>query len=325
MIISRTPFRVSLAGGGTDLKEFYSIEPGAVLSTAINKYMYVTVTPRFDNTIRASYSHTEIVASVEEIQHPIIREALKLTGIKGGIEIVSIADIPSGTGLGSSSSFTVGLLNALYAYKGELKSVDELAREACHIEIDMLNEPIGKQDQYIAAYGGLCYINFNTDESVFVNPVILQPKVKETFLNSLMLFYTGSSRPASSVLDEQKANIRQEKFFKNMIMMRGLAQDLRHCLLHTFNLGDFGELLHKGWMLKKGLASNISNPIIDEYYDKARSEGAIGGKLLGAGSGGFLLLCCPPEKQEMVRQSLNHLKYVEFTTEPEGSKIIYVA
>jgi len=179
MIITRTPFRISFAGGGTDLAAFYRREAGAVVSTAIKKYMYITVNRRFDDTIRVSYSRTEIVGSVDEVQHPIVREALKLTGIEGGIEIVSIADIPSGTGLGSSSSFTVGLLNALYAYKGELKSAAELAEQACRIEIDIVGEPIGKQDQYIASHGGLCHIQFNPDESVFVSPIICGKKYRE--------------------------------------------------------------------------------------------------------------------------------------------------
>ncbi len=206
MIITRTPFRISFAGGGTDLSAFYRRESGAVVSTAISKYMYITVNRRFDDTIRISYSRTEIAGSVDEIQHPIVKAALKLTGISGGIEIVSIADIPAGTGLGSSSSFTVGLLNALYAYQGILKSAQELAEEACHIEIDMVGEPIGKQDQYIAAYGGMCHIQFNPDESVFVNPVICSKKCREDMENNLLLLYTGDSRRANTILAEQSTN-----------------------------------------------------------------------------------------------------------------------
>jgi D-glycero-alpha-D-manno-heptose-7-phosphate kinase len=201
MIITRTPFRISFAGGGTDLAAFYQRESGAVVSTAITKYMYITVNRRFDNTIRVSYARTEIAGSVEEIQHPIVKAALRLTGINGGIEIVSIADIPAGTGLGSSSSFTVGLLNALYAYQGILKSAQELAEQACHIEIDVIGEPIGKQDQYIAAYGGLCHIQFNPDESVFVNPVICGKDRKENLAKNLLLLYTGESRKANTILD----------------------------------------------------------------------------------------------------------------------------
>jgi len=227
MIISRTPLRVSFSGGGTDLQAFYQLEPGAVVSTAINKYVFVTVNKRFDDTIRVSYSKTEIVSQVDEIQHPIVREALKLVGIDGGVEIVSIADIPAGTGLGSSSSFTVGLLNALNAYKGCLKSAEELARDACKIEIDILGEPIGKQDQYIAAYGGICHIQFNQDESVCVSPLILRKEVKELLEQRLLLYYVGNSRNARAILSEQKANTRKEDKFRNLKEMRGLSIEIR--------------------------------------------------------------------------------------------------
>ncbi len=324
MIITRTPFRVSFAGGGTDLGDFYRQETGAVVSTAINKYMYVTVNKRFDNTIRVGYSKTEIVSKCEDVQHPIVREALKLTGINGGIEIVSIADIPSGTGLGSSSSFTVGLLNALHAYNGDLKSADELASEACFIEIEALGEPIGKQDQYIAAHGGIRHIHFNKDESVFVDPIILNPKDKERLQQSLILLYTGDTRSASSILNEQKAKIIQSDKYSRLIEIRDLANDIRNCMLSGFNLETFGDILHRGWMLKKELAGGISNALIDDYYNKARKAGAIGGKLLGAGGGGFLLLCCPIDKQARVRHVLGNLKEMSFSLEPEGSKIIYV-
>jgi D-glycero-alpha-D-manno-heptose-7-phosphate kinase len=324
MIITRTPFRISFAGGGTDLAAFYQRESGAVVSTAINKYMYITVNRRFDDTIRVSYARTEIAGSVEEIQHPIVKAALKLTGISGGIEIVSIADIPAGTGLGSSSSFTVGLLNALYAYQGILKSARELAEQACHIEIDVIGEPIGKQDQYIAAYGGLCHIQFNPDESVFVNPIICGKERKEELANNLLLLYTGESRKANTILAEQKAGTRRDDKFQSLQKMRDLAKQTRECFSDGLRPDDLGRLLHAGWMLKRELAGGISNGFIDSCYEKALAAGAYGGKVLGAGGGGFLLLVTPAEKRQTVRQALGDLQEMDFAFEAEGSKIIYV-
>jgi D-glycero-alpha-D-manno-heptose-7-phosphate kinase len=324
LIITRTPFRVSFAGGGTDLREFYSLEPGAVVSTAIRKYMYITVNRSFDSTIRVSYSRTEIVSRVDDIMHPVVKAALKLVGIDGGIEIVSIADVPAGTGLGSSSSFTVGLLNALYAYTGRLKSAADLAREACRIEIDILGEPIGKQDQYAAAHGGLCHYQFNPDESVFVSPLIFNNGAKMRLETSLLLLYTGATRPAGSILAEQKANTRREDKLRNLKKMRDLAGEIRRCVLSGFSLEEFGGLLHQGWLYKKELAGGISNSTIDDLYQSALHAGALGGKLLGAGGGGFLLLVCPPEKRASIRQALGNPAELEFSFDPEGSKIIYV-
>lgn len=323
MIITRTPFRISFVGGGTDLPEFYRIEPGAVVSTAINKYMYIVVNKRFDDTIRVSYSKTEIVKDVEEIQHRAVREALKLVGITKGVEIVSIADIPAGTGLGSSSSFTVGLLNALYAYKGFLKSAEELANEACHIEIDILGEPIGKQDQYIAAYGGLRYTQFNADGTVFTEPIIYSKVSKEKLNRNLLLFYTGVTREAGNILKEQQANAKQDDKLACLRKMRDLAFELKQQLNDNSSPDVLGEFLHKGWMLKKQLASGISDDRIDEYYERAIRAGALGGKILGAGGGGFLLLYCPKERQLQVKEALG-LRQLDFSFEPEGSKIIYV-
>ena len=325
MIITRTPFRVSFVGGGTDLPDFYQVEPGAVVSTAINKYMYVVVNKRFTDAIRVSYySKTEIVDSVDEIEHPIVKEALKLAGIIRGIEIASIADVHAGAGLGSSGSFTVGLLNALYAYKGILKSAEELAQEACHIEIDILQEPIGKQDQYIAAYGGLRYIQFNLDETVLTEPIIWSKENKEELAQNLLLLYTGDVREASSILREQKENTKQSDKMDSLKKLRNTAFELKGLLNNNASPDILGEFLHKGWMLKKQLASSISNNKIDKYYEKALGAGALGGKLLGAGGGGFLLLYCPKERQPQVKEALSHLKELEFSFEPEGSKIIYV-
>ena len=324
MIITRTPFRISFVGGGTDLPDFHRVEPGVVVSTAINKYMYIVVNKRFDDTIRVSYSETEIVEDVEEIQHPIVREALKSAGVTKGIEIASIADIPARTGLGSSSSFTVGLLNALYAYKGILKSAEDLAREACHIEIDTLGEPIGKQDQYIAAYGGLRYIQFNPDETVFTAPIICSSETKEKLAQNLLLFYTGDTREAGSILKEQKANTKQADKLASLRRMSNLAFELKEKLNKGSSPDVLGEFLHKGWLLKRQLASGISSSKIDEFYEKALAAGALGGKILGAGGGGFLLLYCPKEKQPKVREALSNLTLTQFSFEPEGSKIIYI-
>ena len=325
MIITRTPFRISFVGGGTDLPEFYQVESGAVVSTAINKYMYVVVNQRFTDAIRVSYyAKTEIVDRVGEIKHPIVREALKLVGISKGIEIASVADVHAGAGLGSSGSFTVGLLNALYAYQGILKSAEELAREACHIEINILGEPIGKQDQYIAAYGGFRYIQFNPDETVFTEPIIWSPKNKEELVQNLLLLYTGDVREASSILREQKENTQQGDKMDCLKKLRDMALELKERLNDDASADIFGEILHQGWLLKKQLASGISNDKIDECYEKALSDGALGGKVLGAGGGGFMLLYCPKQKQSQVKKVLNYLPDLEFSFEPEGSKIIYV-
>jgi D-glycero-alpha-D-manno-heptose-7-phosphate kinase len=324
LIISRTPFRISFAGGGTDLPAFYRREPGAVVSTAINKYMYITLNCRFDNSIRVSYSRTEIVEKVDEIQHPIVREALMLTGITSGIEIVSIADVPAGTGLGSSSSFTVGLLNALYAFKGELKSAEELAAKACHIEIELLGEPIGKQDQYIAAYGGLRCLEFNRDDSVFVHLILCDKQYRDRLKCCLLLLYTGESRLANRVLARQTEQTSHKATFARLKLMRDQAGELRRCLTDRGEPEEIGRILHSGWLLKRELVGGITNDEIDALYDKALKAGAYGGKISGAGGGGFLLLATPAEKRQKVREALGNLRELEFDFEPEGSKIIYV-
>lgn len=325
MIITRTPFRISFVGGGTDLPDFYRVKPGAVVSTAINKYMYVMVNQRFTDAIRVSYySKTEMVDDVEEIRHPVVRETLKLVGITKGIEITSIADVHAGAGLGSSGSFAVGLLNALYAYKGMLKSAEELAREACHIEMDILGEPMGKQDQYIAACGGFRYLQFNPDETVLSEPIIWSKENKDELVQNLLLLYTGDVREASSILREQKENIEQGNKMDSLEKLRDMAFELKGQLNSNASPNVLVEFLHHGWMLKRQLANSISNNKIDGYYEKALSAGALGGKLLGAGGGGFLLLYCPKERQPRVKESLG-LRELEFSFEPEGSKIIYVA
>jgi len=323
MIISRTPFRVSFAGGGTDLRAFYKHDYGAVISTAVDKYMYIQVNKRFDETIRVSYSKTEIVEAVDQIRHPIVREALKLVGIKQGIEIISVADIPAGTGVGSSSSFTVGLLNALYAYLGKHVDAESLASQACRIEIETLGEPIGKQDQYIAAYGGLQYIRFNRDETVYVDPVICSRQLKERLGKRLLMFYTGLKRSASEILTRQKKETASKLDY--LRKLRDLARRMQQILIKDEDLQKFGELLHEGWMIKRGILSEISNNKIDSYYERALKAGAVGGKLLGAGGGGFILLYCLEEKHDCVRKALSELRELAITLEPQGSKIVYVS
>ena len=325
MIITRTPLRISFAGGGTDLRAFYGRERGAVVSTAIDKYIYITVNRKFDNKVRASYSVTEMVDRSADLKHELIREALRLVDIAGGVEITSISDVPSqGTGLGSSSSYTVGLLNALYAYTGRVAGAERLADEACRIEIDICGKPIGKQDQYIAAYGGLQHIQFNPDDSVFVDPIPCRRELREQLHSGLLMLYTGLTRSANGVLSEQRRNTDQNgAATAGLRKMRDLADQLRESLC-AGNLDGFGEVLHAGWMLKRTLAAGISSPAIDGWYDLARRHGAIGGKLLGAGGGGFLLLYAHPDRHADIARELPALRRIPFRFEPQGSKIIFI-
>lgn len=325
MIISRTPLRISFCGGGTDLPDFYREQGGAVVATAITKYIYINVNRKFDDMIRASYSVTEIVDSLSDLKHELIREGMRLTGLTNGIEITSISDIPSsGTGLGSSSTYTVGLLNALYGYAGKHAGPERLAAEASKIEIDILGKPIGKQDQYAAAYGGLQFIQFNPDETVFVDPIMCDFRTKRRLSNRLMMMYTGMTRSADSILKEQKDNTASNED-KRLVLakMRKQAEEMRDALNQN-SLEDFGVLLHEGWCLKRGLASGISNTRIDDWYATARKHGAIGGKILGAGGGGFLLLFAEPEDQDDIARALPDLQRVPFGLEPQGSKIIFI-
>jgi D-glycero-alpha-D-manno-heptose-7-phosphate kinase len=325
MIITRTPLRVSFAGGGTDLRAFYGHHRGAVLSTAIDKYIYITVNRKFDRKIRAGYSVTEMVDHVSEIKHELIREALKMVGIQGGIEITSISDIPSeGTGLGSSSTYTVGLLNALHAFSGQLVNAETLAAEACRIEIEICGKPIGKQDQYIAAYGGLQFIQFNADETVFTDPLPCTTALRRYLHQNLLMLYTGMIRSANDLLREQSRNTeKNETTMGDLLKMRDLADQLRDCIC-SGRLNEFGEVLHAGWMLKKTLVQGITTPEIDAWYDRARGCGAIGGKLLGAGGGGFLLLYAHPEHHGEICRALPELRPMPFGLEPQGSKIIFI-
>jgi D-glycero-alpha-D-manno-heptose-7-phosphate kinase len=322
MIVTRTPFRVSFAGGGSDLRSFYSEEPGMVLSTAISKFMYLVVKESFGNTFRVSYSQTELRDSAGEIEHPIVRECLKALGMERGLEIVSIADLPARTGMGSSSSFTVGLLSALYALSGQHADAGRLARLACEIEINRLGEPIGKQDQYIAAYGGLQFIQFLPDGTVYVDPVICSAATRRELDRRLLLFYTGSTRAARSVLTRQNARARANR--EGLRRLCDIARSMRDVVAEGRDLNDFGRLLHEAWEAKKGLESSISNPAIDEIYERGLRAGALGGKLLGAGGGGFLLFFCAPHKQPALRRALDGAPEIPFAFEPQGSKIVYV-
>lgn len=323
MIITKTPFRISFVGGGSDLEAFYSKSAGAVLSTTINKYMYISTHAFFEaDKIRTKYSQTETVSRIDDLKHPILKTCLKKFDIQGGIEISSIADIPGGTGMGSSSSFTVGLLNNLNAVTHQYASKESLAAAACEIEIDLLKEPIGKQDQYAAAYGGLNVIEFKENGRVAVSPVLPQAGVLQELEQNLCLYYIGNQRSASSILSEQKKNTAAADKFTTLQNMVGLVYELRNTLMQG-NLDDFGRLMHENWLMKQSLASGISNPLIDELYQTALANGALGGKLLGAGGGGFMLFYCPVEKQKKLNEALHKVRRFPFAFEHDGSKIIY--
>lgn len=326
MIITRTPLRISFCGGGTDLPAYYRNEQGAVVSTAVNKYVYITVnrlTRYFDHAILIKYSQTELVNSVDEVRHPIIREAMKIADVVSGVEITSMADIPAGTGLGSSSTYAVGLLHALYTFKGQYVSAARLAREACEIEITRLGDPIGKQDQYIAAYGGICHIRFNPDETVFVDPVVCSYATKKALEHNLLMFYTGNTRRAGDILSVQQATT--DRNMEPLTRMKGLCGQLMEVLKEGRSLSRFGEILHEGWCHKRSLVSGISNDSINECYERARDAGAIGGKLLGAGGGGFLLFYVEPQNHQRVREAVGELQELPFRFEPQGSKVIYIS
>jgi D-glycero-alpha-D-manno-heptose-7-phosphate kinase len=321
MIIIQTPLRISFFGGGTDLPEFYKQEGGCVLSTAIDKYIFVIVKERFDQLIRVGYTQTELVEHINNLKHELVREALRTTGIRSQIEVGTMGDIPSsGTGLGSSSTVTVGTLNALYNFINNPVTQDQLAREACQIEIDVLKKPIGKQDQYIAAYGGLRFIRFLPDESVSTEYVYLNKSERRRFNQQLMLFYTNKTRRSDTILNEQSANIKDKRVVMND--MKQMVFEAKK-LLEGGDFDTFGRLLGESWKLKKTLASNISDSEIDGIYDAAISAGALGGKITGAGGGGFLLLYCPREQQYRVRSALETLQELPFHLEKNGSKVVF--
>lgn len=322
MIITKTPFRVSFAGGGSDLADFYEKYGGCVLSTSINRYCYISIHPYFDeNYTLLKYSENELVKNLSDIKHRIFNCILNERGIHG-VEITSTADIPGGTGLGSSSTFTVGLLNALNCYQGKYMSKGKLAEKACEVEIQKLRSPIGKQDQYAAAFGGLNFIRFHQDGEVSVSPIVMMPEIYHRLQRNLMMFYTGDTRSANSILSEQKKNISAQDKAENLKKMCALAEDMRVALERN-ELDSFGSLLNEGWKLKRTLASGISNPVIDEAYQTAMANGALGGKLLGAGGGGFLLFYCEPENQEKLRVALR-LRQFPFSFEKDGASVIYI-
>jgi D-glycero-alpha-D-manno-heptose-7-phosphate kinase len=324
MIISRTPLRMSFVGGGSDLASFYRQHGGAVVSTAVDKYVYVNVNQKFDSGIRIAYSRNEEVGSVEQIEHPIVKAVMQYLQIDGGVEITTIADIPSkGTGLGSSSSFTVGLLHVLNAYMGRYVSSEQLGQDSCHVEIDICGEPIGRQDQYAAAFGGFNLIEFKEDDSVIVSPVICARATIAEIEANILVLYTGITRSASALLkqqsDEMAGDERKQHAMKRMVE---LAYILRN-ELHKNNIEVFGDILHENWMLKKGMTSGISTTDIDECYRLARNAGATGGKILGAGAGGFLMLYAPKERHESIKAALPMMRQITMGFEPLGSRIIF--
>ena len=320
MIVIQTPLRISFVGGGTDFEDFYANHGGAVLSTAIDKCVFVIVKERFDDMIYVNYSKKEIVSSFDKLEHELVREAMRITGVTKGIEVTTLADIPAeGTGLGSSSSITVGLLQALYAYRGEIVSAKTLAEEACHIEIDALRKPIGRQDQYIASYGNMRFITFSKS-GVEVEKIELSPEDKRRLNDNLLLFYTGVTRKSSEILSEQKTNINSR--VEVLSEMQKLAFKAKDAILEG-EFDAFGEILHRGWELKKQMASKVSNATIDDIYETARRAGTIGGKVTGAGGGGFILLYCPKDKQDDVARALKGLKEMPFRFQQDGSKVIF--
>ena len=323
MIVSKTPLRMSFVGGGSDLPAYYREEIGAVLSTSIDKYMYICVNKKFDGRIRLSYIKTEDVQSRHEIEHPLVHQALEILGIDGGIEIASMADIPSkGSGLGSSSTYTVGLLNALYAYRNCFASKEMLARQACEIEIDRCGEPIGKQDQYAAAYGGLNLIRFHPDDSVSVDPVICKPSLLQELEDSTLVFFTGRTRSASAVLANQSAAMKTVERRVLMRRMVQLAFEMK-AQLESGTLEHLGDILDENWRLKAQLTSGITDPQIDNWYATGMANGAWGGKLLGAGNGGFMMFYAPQERHAKIRAALSELEPVKFRFDRTGAQIVF--
>lgn len=324
MIVSCAPFRVSFAGGGSDIASFYRHNRGAVLSCAIAKYSFIVVHPFFNaKKYHLKYARTELVERFDEIQHPILREALRMQEIAPGIEIVSVADIPGGTGLGSSSSFSVALINALYAHRRIFVPKETIASEACMLEIERLGEPIGKQDQYAAAYGGINLIEFERHGEVTVQPLLLPTKVLYELESNLMLFYTGTQRDSRDLLSSQVVSLESDdQVISRMRQMVDLVYEMRDLLLHD-DLDGFGLALHRGWEIKRGLSGQISTSAIDDFYERARMAGALGGKLAGAGGGGFLLLYAPKAAQSGVREALRDLQNLDFSFDWGGARIAF--
>jgi D-glycero-alpha-D-manno-heptose-7-phosphate kinase len=325
MIISKTPFRISFVGGGSDLPDFYQRGYGAVVSSAIDKFVYLALHQFFERKFVLKYSQTENCDTIGAIQHPLIRECLLATETRDFLEITSFADIPSlGSGLGSSSAFSVGLIHALLARQGRMPSHETCAARACEVEIDRLKEPIGKQDQYAAAFGGMNYIRFNADGSVHIDPIIFDLETRAELEKRLVLFYTGITRNASGILAEQRQNIVSDpRRFDTLCRMRDQADELRAALAQG-NLGAIGTMMHEGWLLKKQMASGVSSPHLDEVYRRGLAAGATGGKILGAGGGGFFLFYTEPGRRESLIRELGDLRHIDFRLERQGTRIIYV-
>lgn len=324
MVISRTPFRISFFGGGTDYPAWYRKNGGQVLATTINKYCYITcryLPPFFEHRTRIVYSKIENCHTLEEVQHPAVRETLRFLKLERGLEIHHDGDLPARSGMGSSSSFTVGLLNALYALLGIMPSTHRLALESIHIEQEMIKETVGSQDQIMAAYGGLNHLTFKTNGDIAIRAVTVSQERREELNAHLMLFYTGIKRTASDLAKTYVENLDEKK--DHLHAMQGMVDEALDVLGSNRCICNFGELLHKSWMLKRGLSSQVSNPVVDELYDQAREHGAIGGKITGAGGGGFLLLFVPPSAQERVRRALQGLLYVPFKFESSGTQVIF--
>ncbi len=323
MIISRTPFRISFFGGGTDYPVWYRENGGAVLATTIDKYCYIScryLPPFFEHRHRIVYSKVENVRDISEIKHPAVRAVLEYMEIKEGVEVHHDGDLPARTGMGSSSSFTVGLLHSCYALKGIMPSKHQLAREAIHIERDVLKENVGSQDQVLTAIGGFNRIEFTTEEEFIVTPVTITRERLEKLQDHLMLYFTGFSRIASDVAKAQIENTSNKK--RELNLMQGMVDEALEILNGGGDIKDFGRLLHEAWMIKRGLSNRITNSHIDEIYEAARSAGAIGGKLLGAGGGGFMLLFARPEDQPFIERRLRGLLRVPFRFERQGSQIV---
>lgn len=329
MIISRTPVRISFFGGGTDYPDFYKNYRGAVLGTTINKYIYVsvnTLSEFFDHRIRLGYSKTELVKTIDQIEHPSVRECLRFMKIDGFLDVHIFSDLPAMTGTGSSSAFTVGFLNALYALQGRKIPKHTMAMEACHVEQELIRENVGSQDQFHASHGGFNVIEFFPSH-IQVRPLIITRSKTEMFENHLMIFYTGLTRHASEVVKEQieKTQSRSnDEYLKLMLEMVYEAERIITSSPENEMMKEIGSLLDESWNLKKKLSSKITNSLIDEAYQLAKTQGAYGGKLCGAGSGGFLALLVPPEKQPQVREALKNLLEVKFRFENEGSTIVYM-
>jgi len=325
MIVSRAPVRFSLGGGGTDLPSYSRENGGFVVAAAVDKFVFVCVARRFQNNIRLAYSESEIVEDVDQIRHRIFKAALQMTGIPRGVELHSLADVPANTGLGSSSSFTVALLNGLHAFKREFVPAEQLAREACELEIGMLKEPIGKQDQYIAAYGGISAMTFHPDGSVDVERLPLRDEVIDELESNLVIYYSGVERAASTVLKEQQKTIVENKdaAVQRMHRIKELGYETKRILL-AGQIDVYGEMLHEHWTNKRKLASNMADSTIDEHYETARGAGAIGGKLMGAGGGGFFMFYVRAADRRRVNDALaaRGLRPMRFRFDFDGARIM---